>query len=220
MALGDVPTFKEHWRFDDNIAQKFQDIAQREIPDYFRVIELCLRIVAKSQHQQPKIIDVGSALGETLKQLHRMGYHNLYGVEASSDMLQQSFNQATLIHSRQFPAQHAPFDYVIMNWTLHFIEERFAYLKAIKRSLARGGRLILTDKVSTSEFTHELYYDFKRANGVSETEIEQKRAQIKGVLVTYPMTWYLETLHTLGFENIEIINANTAFITFIAINPY
>jgi len=207
------------WRFDNNIAQTFQAIAQREIPDYLRVIALCLRIIAKSERKQPKIIDVGSALGETLKQLYQMGYSNLYGVEASLDMLAQSFNKATLIHSEQFPEQYAPFDYVINNWTLHFIHERVAYLKAIKRSLIRGGILILTDKVSTSELTHELYYDLKRANGVSEAEIKRKRTQIEGILVTYPVTWYIETLNRLGFEKIEIINANTAFITFMAVNP-
>ncbi|MEK7989736.1 MAG: class I SAM-dependent methyltransferase [Thiotrichaceae bacterium] len=207
------------WKFDANIAQQFDRIARREIPDYLRVIDLCMRVIGKSKLQQPKIIDVGSALGETLKQLHQHGYENIYGVECSADMLAKSFDKATLIHSEQFPEQYAPFDYVINNWTLHFIPERLAYLEAIKRSLAAGGTLILTEKVSSSECTHELYYDMKRANGVSEEEIEQKRQQIEGVLVTSPFTWYIETLNRLGFEQIEIINANTAFITFMAINP-
>lgn len=210
---------KGQWRFDENIAQKFQQIAQREIPDYSRVINLCLQIISKSSKEQPKIIDVGSALGETLKQLHQIGYANLYGVEASSDMLANSFDKATLIHSKEFPEQHAPFDYIINNWTLHFIHERIEYLKAIKRSLTQGGTLILTDKVSTSDFTHELYYDMKRTNGVSEEEIRLKREQIEDVLVTYPITWYIDTLNDLGFEQIEIINANTTFVTFRAVNP-
>lgn len=210
---------KGQWRFDKNIAKKFQEIAKREIPDYSRVINLSLQIIHKSSKEQPKIIDVGSALGKTLKQLHQIGYTNLYGVEASSDMLANSFKEATLIHSEEFPEQHAPFDYVINNWTLHFIHKRIDYLKAIKRSLVEGGTLILTDKVSTSDFTHELYYDMKRTNGVSEEEIKLKREQIEDILVTYPVTWYIETLNNLGFEQIEIINANTTFVTFRAINP-
>ena len=43
--------------------------------------------------------------------------------------------------------------------------------------------------------------------------------QIEGILVTYPLTWYIETLNNLGFEHIEIINANTTFVTFMAVNP-
>jgi hypothetical protein len=59
----------------------------------------------------------------------------------------------------------------------------------------------------------------KRANGLSELEIKQKQQQISGVLVTQPLTWYLKTLNDLGFKQIEIINAHTAFVTFMAINP-
>lgn len=207
------------WRFDATIADQFDYIARREIPDYLRVIDLCVRIISKSKIEQPKIIDVGSALGQTLKQLYEAGYQNIYGVDCSADMLAKSFNKATLIHSDYFPVDQAPFDYVIANWVLHFIPERTAYLKDIKKSLAPGGTLILTEKVSSSECTHDLYYDLKRANGVSEEEIERKRRQIEGVLVTYPLTWYMETLTCLGFDQIEIINANTAFATLMAINP-
>lgn len=207
------------WQFNQTIAQCFNSIARREIPDYLRVIELCLRIISKSKNTQPKIIDVGSATGETLKQLYDTGYKKIYGVEASAAMLTQSFDQATLIHSEKFPEQYAPFDYVLNNWTLHFIAERTEYLAAIKRSLAPEGTLILTDKVSASPCIHDLYYDMKRRNGITEAEIEAKRQQIEGVLVTNPFTWYVETLTQLGFESIEIINANTAFVTFMAKNP-
>jgi len=208
------------WRFDTHIADQFEQIAKREIPDYLRVINLCIQVIGKSKLKQPKIIDVGSALGETLKQLHQAGYTYLYGVECSADMLAKSFDKATLIHSDQFPQGYAPFDYVINNWTLHFIAERRAYLQAIKNSLSPGGTLILTDKVSTSQCTHDIYYDMKRANGVTEAEIAAKRRQIEGILVTQPLTWYIDTLSQLGFEHIEVINANTAFVTFMAINPF
>ena len=207
------------WRFDAKIAEQFDSIARREIPDYLRVIDLCVRVVSKSKIEQPKIIDVGSAIGQTLKQLYQAGYQNIYGVESSEEMLEKSFDKAILIYSENFPHEYAPFDYVIANWVIHFIPQRTVYLEAIKKSLAPGGTLILTEKVASSECTHDLYYDFKRAKGVTEEEIERKRRQIEGVLVTYPLSWYMDTLTRLGFDQIEIINANTAFITIMAINP-
>ena len=207
------------WKFDAQVADVFDGIARREIPDYLRVIQLCVNVIQKGPLTQPKIIDVGSATGETLRQLHHAGYHKLYGVEASEDMIKKSFDQATLIHSENFPESEGPFDYVLNNWTLHFIREPLAYLAAIKRAMAPGATLILSDKVSSSDCTHALYYDYKRAHGVSDAEIEKKRQQIEGVLVTYPLTWYLNALTSLGFEEIEIINANTAFVTFMARQP-
>ncbi|MGB0849360.1 MAG: class I SAM-dependent methyltransferase [Thiolinea sp.] len=207
------------WKFDAQVAEVFDGIARREIPDYLRVIDLCVRLIAKDKHTQPKIIDVGSATGETLRQLHQAGYRNLYGVEASADMIARSFNQATLIHSGQFPESHGPFDYVLNNWTLHFIRDPLTYLKAIWRSMTPGGTLILSDKVASSARVHDLYHDYKRNHGVTDEEIEKKRRQIEGVLITYPLSWYLNALNNTGFEQIEIINANTAFVTFMAIKP-
>lgn len=204
------------WKFDAQVAEVFDGIARREIPDYLRVIELCAKVIKKGRLEQPKVIDVGSATGETLRQLHQAGYRNLYGVDSSEDMIARSFDQATLIHSERFPEEHGPFDYVLNNWTLHFIREPIAYLEAIERAMAPGATLILSDKVTSSECVHELYYDYKREKGVTEEEIAKKRQQIEGVLVTYPLIWYMNALSSTGFQDIEIINANASFVTFMA----
>ncbi len=209
----------DQWRFDHQVASTFDQIALREIPDYLRVLDLCVRLISKDPRRQPRIIDVGSATGEMLRHLHQVGYRNLYGVDASAAMLAQSFDQATLIHSAEFPEIYGPFDYVLNNWTLHFIHESTRYLEAIERSLNPGGTLILTNKVSASERMHELYYDHKRGNGVSEQEITQKRRRLEGVLTTRSLEWHLKMLSAVGFEQIEIINAHTVFITFMATKP-
>jgi hypothetical protein len=62
-----------------------------------------------------------------------------------------------------------------------------------------------------------MYHDFKRRSGVSDEEIRQKDEAIRGVLVPYPVEWYLENLRSAGFHSIEIINAAPAFVTFFAI---
>lgn len=204
------------WKFDAQVAEVFDGIARREIPDYLRVIDLCVAMIKKGGKAQPKIIDVGSATGETLRQLHLAGYRNLFGVDSSADMLAHSFDQATLIHSESFPVEHGPFDYVLNNWTLHFIRQPIAYLESIRNAMAPSATLILSDKVSSSDAVHDLYHDYKRQHGVTEDEIEKKRQQIEGVLVTYPFSWYLNALTSLGFQDIEIINANVSFVTFMA----
>ena len=72
------------------------------------------------------------------------------------------------------------------------IPKREAYLRDIYEGLAPDGILILTEKVSSSPLAHELYYDMKRRNGVTEAEIEKKRRQLEGVLITRPLGWYFE----------------------------
>ena len=131
-------------------------------------------------------------------------------------MLARSFDQATLIQSDNFPVEHGPFNVVIANWVLHFIKDREQYLETIKKSLSQNGALILTEKVSGSSLANELYYDFKRSNGITEEQIEEKKQRLEGVLTTYPLSWYFEKLTALGFKQIDVINANTVFVTILA----
>ena len=148
--------------------------------------------------------------------LYQAGFSNLYGVDSSAEMLARSFDKATLIQLEQFPVDYGPFDVIIANWVLHFIKDREQYLKAIKDSLTPNGVLILTEKVSASRLANELYYDFKRSNGMTEEQIEEKKQRLEGVLVTSPLDWYLDTLRSLGFSQIDVVNANTVFVTLLA----
>ncbi len=203
------------WKFDENIAMNFLKIAEREIPDYHRVIDKTIEMINKCDFKNPKIIDVGSALGETLKRLHGEGYRNLYGMDNSKAMISRSFKDATLICSHDFPVEFAPFDVVIANWVLHFIEQRDEYLLRIKKALSHNGILILTEKLTSSSLAHSVYDDFKRRNGLSNSEISKKRKQLEGVLVPHSLEWYMSTFSELGFDNVDIINANMVFVTFL-----
>lgn len=204
------------WQFDKQAAENFATIARREIPDYQRVIDLSIRIIQRLNIENPKIIDVGSATGATLHALYEAGFKNLYGVDSSAEMLARSFDKATLIESERFPAEHGPFDVVIANWVLHFIHDRDKYLDTIKRTLSQNGVLILTDKVSGSPLANELYHDFKRLNGMSEEQIEEKKQRLEGVLTTKSLKWYLDKLGALGFRQIDVVSANTVFVSLLA----
>lgn len=131
-------------------------------------------------------------------------------------MLSRSFDKATLIQSESFPVEHGPFDVVIANWVLHFIKDRETYLETITKSLSPNGVLILTEKVVGSSLANELYYDFKRSNGMTEEQIENKKQRLEGVLTTYTINWYLDKLNSLGFKQIDVVNANTVFVTLLA----
>lgn len=204
------------WTFDAAVADSFEQIADTSIPHYRAVIEKTIDIIKKSEKETPKIIDVGSAVGTTLKRLHEVGFTNLYGVDSSEAMLQRSFDQAVLIHAEEFPSSYGPFDVVIANWVLHFIRDRERYLVSIRESMSNGGVLILSEKVVSSPLVHELYHDFKRGKGLSEDEIRKKQQQLVGVLIPYPLTWYIETLYRLGFKSVDVVDAHCSFATIVA----
>jgi SAM-dependent methyltransferase len=200
-----------NWTFDKDIALRFQQEAQQHIPDYRRVIDLCLDIANATVKKTDSIIDVGSALGYTLEKFISAGFVNTIGVEKSLDMIDQSWNPAKVICSDTFPKQQ--FQLVLLNWTLHFVKNKSSYLDDIYQNLNNGGALILTDKTTQSPEIKKLYYRFKLDNGVTQDYIELKEQQLIGVMHTVPVEWYIEQLKNIGFRSIEIINANLGFVS-------
>jgi trans-aconitate methyltransferase len=200
------------WKFDNSVADRFQHEANTHIPDYQRVIELCVQYCDNYYTKNSAIIDVGSALGHTLYSFTQLGFTNISGVESSTDMIEKSFLKQNVICSDAFPSNN--YDVVLMNWTLHFIQDKLAYLQSVYDNLNHNGTLILTDKVTQSTRMKEMYYNFKRNNGVSDEYILEKEARLRGYMHTENVQWYIDSLQSVGFT-VEILSARFNFVTFL-----
>jgi tRNA (cmo5U34)-methyltransferase len=139
----------------------------------------------------------------------------LYGVDNSADMLQKCPNYAELILSNNFPVEHAPFDLIFCNWTLHFVQHKISYLRDCFNSLNDNGYMVLSEKTSLDNLPIHFYHEFKRSQGVSQTEITQKEQSLVGVMHINSPEWYIQTLRSLGFKKVWIIDAYWCFTTFL-----
>jgi len=205
------------WTFDQDVANRFQHEAQAHIPDYDRVIDLSMACVRQAfgQDRGLHIVDVGSALGHTMHRFITAGYQNVHGIDNSTAMIGKSIYPDRVFNSSTFVG-HDQWDVVLANWTLHFVKSREQYLADIYQGLKPGGVLIVTDKMDHTTEMENLYYDFKRRNGVSDEIIQKKKLSLEGVLVTKPLTWYLDTLEKLGFQHTQVINSRFMFTTVYA----
>lgn len=201
------------WEFNKEVADRFESEARNNIPDYERVIDLCLQIAKIKLPSYPSLIDVGSATGITMDKFIESGFTHTYGVESSQAMIDKCQHKSMIVHSDKFPTG-IKINMVMANWTLHFIKERKQYIRDIYNGLYDNGVFILSEKTEQSEEVKELYYQFKRNNGVSQQYIEEKEKQLKGYMDLYPAEWYINTLKEVGFKNIQIINARLGFVTF------
>jgi 2-polyprenyl-3-methyl-5-hydroxy-6-metoxy-1,4-benzoquinol methylase len=217
-AMKEAPPVKvsETWSFDDNVAKRFQTEAETHIPDYQRVIDLCMSYTRQvfGDNKNITVVDVGSALGHTMDKYIVQGYTNVQGIENSQSMINSSKHKDQVVLSNTFVKE--PCDVVLANWTLHFISDREQYLRDIFDSLNPNGMLIVSDKMDHTVETENLYYDFKRANGVSEDIIQKKKLALIGILVTKPLTWYVDTLKSVGFSDIQVVNSRYMFSTIYA----
>lgn len=217
----DPPEFSpiKSWVFDEGVAARFQEEADKHIPDYQRVIHACYVMVRSIYDPEitttVNIIDVGSALGHTMEKFISGGFENVFGVDNSPAMISASRYPKRVFLNDRFPTDRK-WDVVLANWTLHFISQRTQYLKDIYSGMNPGGMFFLTDKMSFTSPVQKLYFQFKRKQGVSDDEILEKNAALNGVLVTKPLQWYLETLKEIGFTEIQVINSRFMFNTIYA----
>jgi len=202
------------WQFNQLIAERFQHEAETNIPDYARVVSICLNYANEMYKKDITIIDVGSALGYTMNTFIQAGYDQVYGVESSKDMLDKSLYPANVFYTNVFPNMKC--DLVLMNWTLHFIKEKESYLKSIYDQLNTNGTLILTDKTTQMEPTKNLYYQFKHKKGVSYEYIFEKEKMLENVIYTKTTEWYLKVLTDIGFK-VDILNARYGFVTLLCL---
>lgn len=205
------------WVFDARVAAEFDAIAKTQIPNYETVIDRCVDLARAvfDDKKNARIIDVGSARGRTVARLVMAGFDKTLGVDASPAMVAASAHPERIILSSHFPIAKGPFDMVLANWTLHFINEREAYVRDIYEGLCPGGLFVLSDRMAGSALSYQRYLDFKRQSGVSEAAIQEKEEALKGVLEPRPLPWYLETLERCGFEGMEVIDAAWCFNTLL-----
>jgi tRNA (cmo5U34)-methyltransferase len=206
------------WSFDASVASSFVSYARRHIPAYDRVVDLSVSVAKEFCQPTQKIAEVGCATGRTIRCLEEAGYLNVLGIDSSQAMLDACVvRHASLVCSDSFPVERGPFQLVLANWTLHFVEpgERAGYLDNVRRGLAAGGKLILSDKTAQSPFVEQLYHGFKRSQGVSQDEVTEKKRRLAGILEPLSVDWYVGNLRRLGFTT-EILWAEHGFVTFFA----
>ena len=136
----------------------------------------------------------------------------MYGVESSEAMINNSMHKERIIASEAYPEIKS--DFVMANWTLHFVDERKKYIEDVYKNLNPGGVFVLSDKTPQSDIVKEMYYDFKRSNGVSDDYIYEKEKKLQGYMNLLPVQWYMDTLREVGFNDVQIINSKYGFVTF------
>lgn len=201
----------ESWIFDEVVATRFQHEAESHIPSYNVVINKSVDFAKKTLQPDDLIIDVGSALGFTINKFKAAGFINVMGVDNSPAMIAKSLYSDTIVHSSTLPINK--YKLVLINWTLHFILDKQEYLQRVYDSLDNG-YLILTDKMKQSDKVKEMYYDFKRNNGVADEYIYKKENSLKTIMHCKSVEWYINHLTVIGF-NIDIIHADLGFVTFL-----
>jgi tRNA (cmo5U34)-methyltransferase len=216
---------RSDFEFNAEVAGVFDDMLERSVPFYLEQQRM-IRTMSKSfwiPHTQ--VYDLGCSTGTTLEGLaNELGDGaRLTGYDSSAPMIDRARqrlekagleDRVTIVKGdlngdlSLIPLQNA--SVVTMCWTLQFIRplRRDDLVRWIYQSLVNGGALILTEKILTNSshvnrFFIDYYYDMKRKNGYSQTEIAAKREALENVLIPYRLEENLELFRRNGFEVVE-----------------
>ena len=233
--MGHAPSGAK-WEFDSEVAECFEDMLRRSIPQYDVMRDAVFSLACKFRQPNTDVLDVGSSRGDSVARLvDKFGAGNRFVcVEVSEPMLDVLRSRfAGMIRAgivdvraddlrREFPPVRA--SVVLSILTLQFIPINYRrnVLAAAYDHLAPGGALILVEKVlcataKIDECFVDVYHSMKAANGYTGDEIERKRLSLEGVLVPASPAWNEEMLRTAGFSEVDCFWRWMNFAGWIAI---
>lgn len=211
------------FRFGAEVAQVFDDMLSRSVPFYGEIQRMVAELAQDIAVPGSNVYDLGCSTGTTMLLLDRSLPEdvNFIGVDDSRDMLVKCEEklrehgvkrkvslECTDLH---VGVEMKGASLVTMVLTLQFLRplHRERLIADIYRGLRENGGLILVEKVlgEDSHFNRlfiKHYYDYKRRNGYSETEIAQKREALENVLIPYKLLENRELLLKAGFRYVDV----------------
>ena len=224
------------FEFDDKVAAVFDDMIERSVPAYRSLVALTGLLAEQYFKENTRVYDLGCSLGATsLAIAHRLQQREfkLIGVDNSAAMLsrcQENINAAGLGNKisleeqdiRQVVFSNA--SVITLNLTLQFVppEDRQQVINNIFGGLNSGGIFVMSEKICQADTASEslltdLYYAFKRANGYSELEVNQKRSALEKVLIPETVEAHMQRFRTAGFSQTGVWFQAFNFAGFYAI---
>jgi tRNA (cmo5U34)-methyltransferase len=210
------------FQFDDKTAAVFDDMIARSVPLYEEIQRMAGEIAADFARPGSKLFDLGCATGTGLLALDPLIDPQVpfVGVDSSEDMLEKARQKlaacasgravellAADLHQAQIVENASV---VVMNLTLQFIRplHRERVVRNIVDGLNPQGCLILVEKLTLGDSLFNrlfirYYYNLKKRQGYSESEIAHKREALENVLIPYRPEENRELLAAAGFRHVE-----------------
>ncbi len=227
------------WRFDDEVATKFDTHVNQSIPHYSSLQKYIARLSEWFLKDNCNIYDLGCSTGETINQLLRLKISTKYkiiGVDNSKKMLdlakrkirrklRSNKNVKTEFVNKdlnKLKFKNSNLILSILVFPFLNYNQRFQLLKKIYKSLNSGGALICVEKIRASNSTFEdilnqMYFDFKIDQQLSEKEILNKAKSLRSSMYLFNEKTTKSLLKKSGFKEFEIFFRCFNFIGFIAI---
>ena len=231
-GLASVGSFK----FNQEVADVFDDMAIRSIPGYQELQDLVARLALKFYIPGTILYDLGCSTGNTILKIFDVLEETsseiipkIVGVDKSEEMISMAQNKCFFpsVSLRSGDLQSFILEkssVIIASYVLQFMspKERKKIISEIYKKLMGKGIFILSEKTISVNGKVEaeiknLYHKFKLANKYNPFEIEQKEKALKKILRPFSISQYQNLLFEVGFKKVDLIFKNLNFSCLVAL---
>jgi len=227
------------FKFDQRVAQVFNDMISRSVPGYQQILEMLPTLVKQFAREQTRnYYDLGCSLGAGMLAIaqglnqDQQTKSTIIGIDNSAAMLNQAKKKLSAFTQYCFELQEQDLQHtqiknaalVLMNFTLQFVplEQRGELIQKIYSGLEQGGVLVLSEKIKcddpiTQQLMTNIHHQYKADQGYSELEIAQKRDAIENVLIPESLNTHTLRLEKAGFRTITPWVRNLQFVSILAV---
>ena len=201
-----------NFTFDDAVVSVFPDMIKRSIPGYETMISMTGMLVATKIKSAARVYDLGCSLGASASAILDQNHSNnleIIAVDNSKDMIEKAKDQVTdprvkFVLDDVLNINIESADAVVCNFIMQFLppERRLSFLEKILTGMNPGAILLLSEKVDEPFYIspHEAW---KKANGYSDLEVEQKRQSLERVMLVDSESAHLDRFESVGFKSIH-----------------
>jgi tRNA (cmo5U34)-methyltransferase len=223
------------WKFDAAVADVFDDMLARSIPEYETMRRAVIDVATPHVRRGASIVDLGCARGGALAAfVERFESHNRYfGVDTSEPMLaaarERFATMPELVCIEHMDLRHEYPDAGACCVTLCVLTLQFIAINYRQRILQRvfdhllpGAAFVLVEKVlgasaEIDERLIDIYHAHKREQGYSADAIARKALALEGVLVPVTAGFNEQMLRVAGFREVDCFWRHMNFAGWLAI---
>jgi tRNA (cmo5U34)-methyltransferase len=224
-SIGHMPT-GERWAFDEGVADVFDDMLRRSIPQYEVMRETVVAVASRHLRPASTVVDLGCSWGGALEGVRRAAFGlfgaepdiRYRGLEVSPSMLKrarqvfQACPDVEIIEQdfRLWEPTHDEASVVLAVLALQFapINYRQRVIQRAFQACRTDGCFVFVEKVlgegpDIDELMVDVYHAAKREQGYPDEEITAKERALEGVLVPVTAAMNERMLRHAGFREVD-----------------
>lgn len=218
------------WSFDEEeVVNEFDKHVRQSVPLYNTFHEMVKNISRYAIQSDSKVVDVGCSTGHLLKDLQETNNKSnveFIGLDTSTQMIEfcNRNSKARFINTNAIDFDFTNSSFVTSVLCLQFCTKEYRKLivESIYKGLKEDGMFIIVEKIKSQivdihDMYNDLYYDFKRQQGLTDKEIIDKNVSLRGIMKPMTMEENLTLLKEVGFKKTDIFFKYNNFVGIMAI---